>query len=123
MIINNIISKKGCIKFIFSLDYLLCHSSVVLYTSLGLTNTHPCFTNSVLLELFKFRILYPSLSPKTIGYLNCTPLVAITTPSFIPSSSIFLSTLRKSTKGKLGVVIATSGVQFKYPIVFGDKEG
>ena len=24
---------------------------------------------------------------------------------------------------KLGVVIATSGVQFKYPIVFGDKEG
>lgn len=24
---------------------------------------------------------------------------------------------------KLGVVIATSGAQFKYPIVFGDKEG
>lgn len=38
---------------------------------------------------------------------------------------LFLYTNKKIDDGgiKLGVVIATSGAQFKYPIVFGDKEG
>lgn len=38
---------------------------------------------------------------------------------------IFLYTNKKIDDGgiKLGVVISTSGAQFKYPIVFGDKEG
>ena len=38
---------------------------------------------------------------------------------------LFLYANKKIDDGgiKLGVVIATSGAQFKYPIVFGDKEG